>query len=1279
MGLEIHLELILLFMHGWATGILAEPSPCQPSNLSTCRDTTPLLTKDTDGIANMKKAVNLHNGHRSSKGKKNTAMVTVTHESRHSYDNLHSDEDNITPEQRKSTPPFQVLVFPESRSKGLRRRKRDWVIPPINFPENDRGPFPKYMVPIRSSIDKEVQLQYSITGPGADQPPVGLFTIDRTTGVLYVTQPLDRETTDKYRLLAHAVPVGHGIAEDSMEIILNVIDQNDNKPEFTQDPFLGSVPEASPKGFEFMKVLAIDKDEPGSANSDIRYKLVSQDPQQPSMNMFFLNPLTGGIQLNSDGLDREHFPKYTLIIEAADLEGEGLQNSCTAIITVTDSNDNAPVFERLSYTASVPENKVGALVVKMPVTDGDEPHTPAWLTTYKIIEGNNGGFFKVSTGPSKREGIITTVKGLDFEKNQKYTLLVTVENDAPFATRLPSSTATVIVNVEDVNEAPIFNPVEKVVLKPENLPFGSNLVAYTATDPDTVRKQKVLYRPGYDPAGWLNVNKETGLIKVRSSMDRESPFVKDGRYRALILAIDNGDIPATGTGTLMIELEDVNDNAPIIEERMVTVCNQDSQPVLLSVTDRDGPGFAAPFRVELQGSSQSIWTARMNDAQTGVVLTLRTMEQNKYTIILRVYDNQGLYQDNTVFANLKSTPPFQVLVFPESRSKGLRRRKRDWTIPPINFPENDRGPFPKYMVQIRSSRDREVQLQYSITGPGADQPPVGLFTIDRTTGVLYVTQPLDRETTDKYRFLAHAVAVGHGTAEDPMEIILNVIDQNDNKPEFTQDPFLGSVPEASPKGFEFMKVLAIDKDEPGSVNSDIRYKLVSQDPQQPSMNMFFLNPLTGGIQLNSIGLDREHFPKYTLIIEAADLEGEGLQNSCRAIIIVTDSNDNAPVFERLSYTASVPENKVGALVVKMPVTDGDEPHTPAWLTTYKIIEGNNGGFFNVSTGPSKREGIITTAKGLDFEKNQKYMLVVTVENNALFATHIWTTIWTVTVNVEDVNEAPIFNPVEKVVLKPENLPFGSDLVAYTATDPDTVRKQKVLYRPGYDPAGWLNVNKETGLIKVRSSMDRESPFVKDGRYRALILAIDNGDIPATGTGTLMIELEDVNDNAPIIEERMVTVCNQDSQPVLLSVTDRDGPGFAAPFRVELQGSSQSIWTARMNDAQTGVVLTLRTMEQNKYTIILRVYDNQGLYQDNTIFANHNASHLEATPLGVVRCRLSVEAATSAHSGRLPAASQPRTWARVASCSCSSWTWDGVRGSQPASPSTVRWVATVGAN
>ncbi|XP_018412822.1 PREDICTED: cadherin-1-like, partial [Nanorana parkeri] len=155
----------------------------------------------------------------------------------------------------------------------------------------------------------------------------------------------------------------------------------------------------------------------------------------------------------------------------------------------------------------------------------------------------------------------------------------------------------------------------------------------------------------------------------------------------------------------------------------------------------------------------------------------------------------------------------------QENSHLLKRQKRDWTIPPLAIFENDKGPFPKRVVQISSSQSTKIKtITYSISGEGADRPPVGVFTIDAKTGILMVTRPLDREVIDKYQITilvvklafddlleqcCHSLLEVHALSEtwnveEPKTFFVHVKDQNDNFPVFTQTIFDGFVTEGSP-------------------------------------------------------------------------------------------------------------------------------------------------------------------------------------------------------------------------------------------------------------------------------------------------------------------------------------------------------------------------------------------------------------------------------------------------------------------------------------------------
>uniref|UniRef100_A0A8C2RZ81 Cadherin-1 n=1 Tax=Capra hircus TaxID=9925 RepID=A0A8C2RZ81_CAPHI len=542
----------------------------------------------TDGLVTVKRPVHLHRPELSflvhawdSTHRKLSTKVTLTVSAHHHHHHRHHDSLSGTQ--------TEVLTFPGSHH-GLRRQKRDWVIPPISCPENEKGPFPKSLVQIKSNKEKETQVFYSITGQGADTPPVGVFIIERETGWLKVTQPLDREHIAKYILFSHAVSSNGQAIEEPMEIVITVTDQNDNKPQFTQEVFKGSVLEGALPGTSVMQVTATDiDDDVNTHNAAIGYKILAQEPMLPHNKMFTINKETGVISVLTTGLDRESFPTYTLMVQAADLNGEGLSTTATAVITVLDANDNAPRFD--------------------PTT------------------------------------------GLDFEAKQQYILYVAVTNVAPFEVTLPTSTATVTVDVIDVNEAPIFVPPQKKVEVPEDFGVGLEITSYTAREPDTFMEQKIMYRIWRDAANWLEINPETGAISTRAELDREDvEHVKNSTYTALIIATDNGSPPATGTGTLLLFLDDVNDNGPVPEPRAMDFCQRNPEPHIINIMDPDLPPNTSPFTAELTHGASVNWTIEYNDQEREslILKPKKTLELGDHKINLKLIDNQNKDQVTTL-------------------------------------------------------------------------------------------------------------------------------------------------------------------------------------------------------------------------------------------------------------------------------------------------------------------------------------------------------------------------------------------------------------------------------------------------------------------------------------------------------------------------------------------------------------------------------------------------------------------------------------------------------
>ncbi|TKC48727.1 hypothetical protein EI555_002295 [Monodon monoceros] len=404
-------------------------------------------------------------------------------------------------------------------------------------------------------------------------------------------------------------------------------------------------------GTTVMRMTAFDADDPATDNALLRYNIRQQTPDRPSPNMFYIDPEKGDIVtvVSPALLDRETLenPKYELIIEAQDMAGldVGLTGTATATIMIDDKNDHSPKFTKKEFQATVEEGAVG-VIVNLTVEDKDDPTTGAWRAAYTIINGNPGQSFEIHTNPQTNEGMLSVVKPLDYEISAFHTLLIKVENEDPLVPDVsygPSSTATVHITVLDVNEGPVFHPDPMMVTKQEHISVGSVLLTVNATDPDSLQHQTIRYSVYKDPAGWLNINPINGTVDTTAVLDRESPFVHNSVYTALFLAIDSGNPPATGTGTLLITLEDVNDNAPFIYPTVAEVCDdaKNLSVVILGASDKDLHPNTDPFKFEIHKPTvpDKVWKISKINNTHALVSLLQNLNKANYHLPIMVTDS----------------------------------------------------------------------------------------------------------------------------------------------------------------------------------------------------------------------------------------------------------------------------------------------------------------------------------------------------------------------------------------------------------------------------------------------------------------------------------------------------------------------------------------------------------------------------------------------------------------------------------------------------------------
>ncbi|XP_075066030.1 protocadherin gamma-B5-like isoform X8 [Mixophyes fleayi] len=380
------------------------------------------------------------------------------------------------------------------------------------------------------------------------------FSVQLDNGNLYIKDRIDRETlcaaTDPC-FLTFDVLVENPL--NVFNVKVEIQDINDNVPKFYLDTIKLDIVETTSPGARF--VLQDARDPDLGTNSVVSYLL--------SDNRCF----TLGEKTNSDGtkypeiileksLDRETQSYYELILTASDGGNPTLTGTVQVKISVSDVNDNFPIFTQEVYKVTLNENiPLNTLVVSVKANDNDEGSNAEITYSFSNIPEDALNVF----GIDSNSGEIKTKGNVDFERTKTYEMSVQAQDGGGLV-----SHAKVVVQVTDMNDnAPeiTLNSLSSPISE-DSLP-GTIIALINIHDKDSEENGDVVCEiKNVLPFKLLSSSGHYYKIVTTNAMDRE----KTSCYNISIVATDKGSPPLSSISNISLIISDVNDNPPMFQK-----------------------------------------------------------------------------------------------------------------------------------------------------------------------------------------------------------------------------------------------------------------------------------------------------------------------------------------------------------------------------------------------------------------------------------------------------------------------------------------------------------------------------------------------------------------------------------------------------------------------------------------------------------------------------------------------------------------------------------------
>ncbi|XP_016148051.1 protocadherin-23 [Sinocyclocheilus grahami] len=989
-----------------------------------------------------------------------------------------------------------------------------------------------------------------------------LFTVDQSTGSLFLNASLSQLRSSSVKLSVSAQDGGGMSAVYPANITVNIL-QSDQPPAlFQKAHYTFSISEDAPVGSSVGLVQAVT---PANSVELLSYIISSGDPQR-----LFSIDSQSGIITTGQPLDHESL-SYAILNIQFHTGTLPIYSSAQVNISITDVNDNPPVFQKTSEHITISHNT--------------PPGMPIFIAHAHDADSDLNGRIHYMLRPEShlfsihpRIGTLMLNGDVSGDSSQRYELNVIAEDEGHPSL---SSMLRLVIEMDSlgsVEDTLAFETLVYQVEIGESAPKDTRMIQVRAhgtrsqhggtpgkAPPIITYSLKTL--SGVPP---FRIHPETGWMFVSQSLDYETEPV----YRFSVCAkAQNGKTAATAT--VVVTVQDENDNAPVFSRDVYFFSLQEGPSPhgmigTVKATDRDSRNNGVLSYILLSEGKYF----RINPRTGEIINTVALDREEQAQHVLRVMaTDQGRPRLNTtttvhiLVTDINDNPP-QFTHLPATKELNVQV----WAGIPVNS-----------VIITMFAKDLDAGENGTVKFTMKDNR-LGHFSIDNRNGDVRVTSRFSSNPQKRYSLRVVATDDGLFPLEENAVVHIQVYaldQQNGNSKDFQsleyftvrEDVKLGTV----------IGSLGISN----APNMQLRYFIVEGDGSL----QFGIKSSSGELYVAQ-HLDYEVTQRYFLVVRA---EAPPTFNVTAFVVIsVVDVNDHTPWFPGNGnfVVFGVYEDVTnGTVVYVFNAHDGDGSLRNSELY-YSLTYDPDPAVEGLPLHIDPHTGVVQTNGRLDREHTENIVFRVTVSDNAEEPTDRKHTSVIAQAILLDINDnSPTFVSTEMACV-PEDTEVGLLVHHVMAKDEDEGSNGHVIYSViSGNEMGYFHME-STGHLYLNSSLDYESQNV----HILTIQARDSGICSLSSTQTLTVKILDVNDNPPVFQQHIYNTTimeNREPGEIIITVTavDLDSEANSAVSYSLLPGPGYELFTINSHTGQISTSTRLDREIQSSFTLRVQAEDS----------------------------------------------------------------------------------------